>query len=86
MMSVVALRREIAQAAAPVDLTPTAPTPSIFKTLNDTLNEWMERHRVRAELRELDDALLIDAGLDPFTARTEASRPFWQPLDLRRTL
>ncbi len=48
------------------------------------LNEWVERRRVRRELRTMDDTLLRDAGIDPEAARAEARRPFFLPILLDR--
>ena len=49
------------------------------------LREWMERHRMRRELRQMDDALLRDAGIDPAVAREEGRRPFFRPSLLDRS-
>ena len=50
----------------------------------DVLKAWQERHQARRELRDMDDALLRDAGLDPEAARHEAKRPFFLPIQLVR--
>ncbi len=55
-----------------------------FRPLH-VLSAWLERSRTRRELRRLDDALLIDAGLDPARVRTEARRPFFLPIHLDRS-
>lgn len=39
---------------------------------------WLRRARTRRALAELDERLLRDVGLDPMTARAEASLPFWR--------
>ena len=39
---------------------------------------WETRHTTRKSLRNLDNHLLRDVGLDPMTASTEAERPFWR--------
>lgn len=41
------------------------------------LTQWSERRRTRIHLKNLDDHLLRDVGLDRLTARKEANRPFW---------
>ncbi len=42
------------------------------------LMTWHERARQRRALGTLDQRLLRDIGLDPATAATEASKPFWR--------
>jgi uncharacterized protein YjiS (DUF1127 family) len=51
----------------------------------DVVRAWQERRRARRELREMDDALLRDAGLEPAAARREAKRPFYLPIHLDRS-
>jgi uncharacterized protein YjiS (DUF1127 family) len=46
---------------------------------------WRRRRATRRELREVDEHLLRDAGLDPAEARAEAREPFWRPITLDRT-
>ena len=38
---------------------------------------WMQVARERRALARLSDRQLADIGLDPVSARAEASRPFW---------
>jgi uncharacterized protein YjiS (DUF1127 family) len=40
---------------------------------------WQLRRRTRQNLGKLTDHLLRDIGLDPWTAETEAAKPFWRP-------
>jgi uncharacterized protein YjiS (DUF1127 family) len=40
---------------------------------------WIERHRQRASLSELNDALLKDIGISRADAQGEADKPFWRP-------
>ena len=42
-----------------------------------TLTQWSERRRTRIHLKNLDDHLLRDVGLDRLTAQKEANRGFW---------
>ncbi|HEY8566434.1 MAG TPA: DUF1127 domain-containing protein [Beijerinckiaceae bacterium] len=39
---------------------------------------WMERHRQRRALLELDGAMLTDLGLSPADAAAEGAKPFWR--------
>ena len=39
---------------------------------------WQERARQRQRLRDLDDHLLADIGIDRGQALAAAGRPFWQ--------
>lgn len=39
---------------------------------------WDMRHRTRQTLRKLNDHMLSDIGLDPWTAVSEAAKPFWR--------
>jgi uncharacterized protein YjiS (DUF1127 family) len=41
------------------------------------LGEWMQVSRERRALARLSDRELLDIGIDPQRARTEAARPFW---------
>ncbi|MEO1092163.1 MAG: DUF1127 domain-containing protein [Pseudomonadota bacterium] len=58
--------------------------PGIAGRLSHVLAEWVERSRVRAELRRMSDDLLVDCGLNPALARIEANRLFLFPLRLDR--
>ncbi len=39
---------------------------------------WRQRAESRRALRDLDDRLLRDIGLDRVDAKLEADKPFWQ--------
>lgn len=39
---------------------------------------WEMRRRTRSSLRSLSDHMLIDIGLDPWSAAAEAQKPFWR--------
>jgi uncharacterized protein YjiS (DUF1127 family) len=39
---------------------------------------WEMRRRTRKDLRSLSDHMLVDIGLDPMSAASEASKPFWR--------
>ncbi len=47
-------------------------------TVPETLVTWQERSETRAALRNLDDRLLRDMGIDRAAASKEARRPFWK--------
>ncbi len=40
---------------------------------------WEMRRRTRKQLGNLSDHMLVDIGLEPWAATTEAAKPFWQP-------
>lgn len=40
---------------------------------------WVERHRTRRALAELDDHLLRDIGVTQAEAQIECAKPFWVP-------
>lgn len=42
------------------------------------VTKWSERRRTRMQLKDLDDHLLWDIGIDRATARKEANRPYWK--------
>ena len=43
-----------------------------------TLWLWQFRLRSRRELARLDDAMLRDVGLNPFSRDREVAKPFWR--------
>lgn len=43
-----------------------------------TATKWDTNRRSRLRLKSLPAHMLKDIGLDPMTARAEASKPFWQ--------
>ena len=43
-----------------------------------TVTKWDNNRRSRTQLKRLPAYLLNDIGLDPASARAEASKPFWQ--------
>lgn len=49
-----------------------------FRSMLNTLGQWRLRARTRRHLRELEEHLLSDVGLDRHAARREALKPFWQ--------
>ncbi len=55
-----------------------APLPTLALFVAVVLTKWSMRHRTRKALARLDPHMLKDIGLDPRTARHEASRMFWQ--------
>lgn len=42
------------------------------------LGHWLERRRQRLALRDLDDHLLRDIGVDRSDALMEVRKPFWR--------
>lgn len=42
------------------------------------IRQWHERMVYRRELSALEPRLLKDIGLEPYEARREADKPFWQ--------
>jgi uncharacterized protein YjiS (DUF1127 family) len=44
----------------------------------DRLDTWIERHRQRNSLLELNDALLKDIGISRADAVGESRKPFWR--------
>ena len=40
---------------------------------------WEMRRRTRKQLGNLSDHMLSDIGLDPWSASSEAAKPFWKP-------
>jgi len=51
---------------------------SAVERLIRTLILWHHRSRSRAALKQLDDRLLRDVGLDRGSAEKAARKPFWQ--------
>lgn len=49
-----------------------------WETLRAVLGRWLERRRQRRALRDLDDHLLRDIGLDRSDALREGRKPFWR--------
>lgn len=43
------------------------------------LGSWHQRVTQRHQLGMLDDHMLKDIGVDRWTARAEAAKPFWRP-------
>lgn len=43
-----------------------------------TIALWRARHHDRRAIRQLDDHMLRDIGLDPIAAHEIAARPFWK--------
>lgn len=39
---------------------------------------WEMRRRTRKDLSRLSDHMLVDIGLEPWSAAREASKPFWR--------
>lgn len=50
---------------------------SVLNRVGTALSRALERSRQRRELRELDDHMLRDIGLERNEAEREWSRPFW---------
>ena len=52
--------------------------PSRLLRLVLTVEHWMDRHRQRRELLELEGGTLTDLGLSPADVAAEARKPFWR--------
>jgi uncharacterized protein YjiS (DUF1127 family) len=46
--------------------------------LNERLLLWINRHRQRNILREMDDHMLKDIGISRADALAESKKPFWR--------
>ncbi|NNG04315.1 MAG: DUF1127 domain-containing protein [Inquilinus sp.] len=58
-----------------------AALPGVVEILNRavaTLWLWQFRLRSRRELSRLDQSMLRDIGLDPFSRAREVAKPFWR--------
>lgn len=53
--------------------------PGLITRLLTMLDGWIERHRQRNALLELNDAMLKDIGISRADATREGSKPFWTP-------
>ena len=51
---------------------------TILTALFDRFLVWQDRARGRRMLRELDERMLHDIGIDRGVAEREASTPFWR--------
>jgi uncharacterized protein YjiS (DUF1127 family) len=52
---------------------------SLLSRLADLARTWLERHRSRRALAELDERLMRDIGLSRSEAMNESVIPFWKP-------
>lgn len=57
---------------------PLPPLSRLLLRLTLVAVTWEMRRRTRKDLRSLPDHMLIDIGLDPWVAATEARKPFWR--------
>jgi uncharacterized protein YjiS (DUF1127 family) len=53
---------------------------ALFPRLAALAGSWLERHRSRRALAELDERMLRDIGLSPSEAMEESVLPFWKPV------
>lgn len=63
--------------------------PLLLTQLSTTIQVWIERSRQRRQLGELADRkdhLLADIGRSVEEVRREAAKPFWVPLEGRRSV
>jgi uncharacterized protein YjiS (DUF1127 family) len=49
-----------------------------FGKIADTLSNWRQRAQQRRQLRNLNEQLLLDIGVDPVGAAHEWRKPFWR--------
>jgi uncharacterized protein YjiS (DUF1127 family) len=73
MNHVIRARATVGGTAKPDHSTP-------FPRLAALAGFWLERHRSRRALAELDERLLRDIGLSPSEAMAESVLPFWKPV------
>lgn len=50
----------------------------LAKVIIGTVSTWIERHRQRRALGQLDDDQLRDVNITRNEAQREASQPFWR--------
>lgn len=72
------MTRLTASAPAPIGLASRDLRPTVAQRALRLLHHWSGLRRSRSALGQLDARLLRDIGLDPSSAGTEASRPFWR--------
>lgn len=56
-----------------------------FGRLAALAGSWIEHHRSRHALAQLDERLLRDIGLTPAEAIKESTLPFWKPFSWVQT-
>lgn len=49
-----------------------------MKSILDSLNHWIQRSKLREELRNRNDHLLKDIGLTRYQVEQEYRKPFWK--------
>lgn len=52
--------------------------PFTLQRLISVARIWAQRRQTRHTLGKLTDHMLRDIGLDPLTAQSEATKPFWR--------
>ncbi|HBM58287.1 DUF1127 domain-containing protein [Salipiger marinus] len=57
---------------------PLPPVAALTLRLAVVFAQWSQRRRTRQALKQLDDHLLRDLGLERHVAQAEARRMFWQ--------
>lgn len=62
-----------------IETLPFTARTGMVQRLAAALTEAAARRRDRKALAQLDPHLLCDIGLSPDEARTECTKPFWQP-------
>ena len=50
----------------------------VLSLVRDTLQQWGQRRRERAELARLDDRMLRDIGVTRVDVLVEINKPFWR--------
>lgn len=56
---------------------------TFIRSMLSRSRRWRQRAQDLRYLSELDDHVLSDIGLRRWDVTREASKPFWQPLNLR---
>lgn len=57
---------------------PLPPLSRLLLRLTLTAVTWEMRRRTRKDLGSLSAHMLVDIGIDPWTAASEAAKPFWR--------
>lgn len=66
------------QAARSLSAHPLPPLSRLVLGFAMTFVTWQLRQRMRRDMGRLPPHLLSDVGIDPWTAETEADKPFWR--------
>lgn len=76
-MNHIGMNRNGGAAYSPRHLQAPSAVAALFDEAAAMLNLWSARRRERRNVRQIDDHMLRDIGLDRFTAEQVGARPFW---------